>query len=110
MTRFPKTIANPTEKSIERMCIQLYEKVGCLVLKFSQPRKTMQSYGIPDLKVYNLRHGKTWWHEVKRPKGKLSDHQKKVREMAIACGEAHYVGGLDAAKDALAEQIGLTIV
>lgn len=89
------------------MCINLYEKVGCTCLKFSQPRKTMQSYGIPDLKVYNIRHGKTWWHEVKRPKGKLSDHQKKVQHMATSCGEAHYVGGIEAAQQALHEQLGM---
>ena len=102
------TLPVPTEKSIERMCINLYEKVGCIILKFSQPFKAAQTRGIPDLKVYNVRHSRTWWHEVKRPKGKMSDHQLKVREIVTSCGEAHYVGGMEAAKQALAEQIGIT--
>ena len=102
-------IPAPTEKAIERMCINLYEKVGCTVLKFSQPRKTMQSYGIPDLKVYNTRLGKTWWHEVKKPKGKLSEHQERVRELALLCGEAHYTGGVNAAIDALNDECGMNM-
>ena len=96
-----------TEKQIERACIKLYEQLGCEVMKFSMPRKTMQTFGIPDLKVYYRPKKKTWWHEVKGPNGKLSTHQEFIRTLTTACGEAHYVGGLDAAKQALEEQIGI---
>ena len=102
-------LPQPTEKSIERMCINVYEQFGCEVLKFSQPRKTMQSFGIPDLKVYNVRHGRTWWHEVKRPKGKLSAHQLRVRELAVLCGEAHYTGGVNTAIEALNSECGMRL-
>ena len=64
----------------------------------SQPFKAAQTRGIADLRVYHAKG--SWWHEVKRRKGKMSDHQEKVRQMAISCGEAHYVGGLNTAIEA----------
>lgn len=96
-----------TEKQIERMCIKLYQTCGCEVLKFSQPRNTMQTYGIPDLKIYHRAKQKTWWHEVKGPKGKLSEHQLKIMDLTTHCGETFYHGGLNAAVRAVNEQLGL---
>lgn len=100
----------PTEKQIERACIKLYESVGCKVLKFSQPFKAAQTRGIPDLKIYNERRQVTWWHEVKRPKGKMSEHQLKIQALVQQCGEHHYVGGIEAAKLALTDHLGITFL
>jgi len=84
--------------------IKAYKSVGCTVVNFSQSRRTHQTPGIPDLKVYHCKTGKTWWHEVKRPGGRQSVHQRAFQAMCEACGEAYYLGELDAAKEALIEQ------
>ena len=90
------------EKQVERMCIKLYQVVGCDVVKFSQPHKaTGQTRGIADLLVYKGRN--RWWHEVKREGGKQSEWQKKFQAMVESHGDTYIVGGLDAAKDQLAK-------
>ena len=56
---------DPLEKGEQRRVIRLYETVGCEWVSFSQPRATMQTEGIPDLKIYCRRKGLTWWQECK---------------------------------------------
>lgn len=102
-------LPQPTEKAIERSCIKLYEQFGCKILKFSQPFKAAQTQGIPDLKVYFPRLRKTWWHEVKRPKGKMSQYQELVREIVTSCDEHHYVGGINTAIEALNNECNIRL-
>ena len=93
----------PLEKGIVEDCKLLYRVCGVRVISFVQTRKTMQTPGIPDLKLYHEKSGLTWWHEVKRPKGKQSRAQKEFQELAEACGEEYLIGGYDAAIDKLRE-------
>lgn len=81
--------------------VQLYEAVGCEVVSFSQPRATMQTEGIPDLKVYCRRKGTTWWHETKREGGKQSPAQIEFEKLARACGEHYILGGWEVAVTAV---------
>ena len=71
-----------------------YEAIGCVVVNFSQARRSRQTPGIPDLKVYNGEH--TWWHEVKRPGQTQSPVQKQFQAMAEAAGELYVCGDYDA--------------
>ena len=86
-----------TEKQVQRDVVKLYRKVGCEVVIFSQPRKTMQTPGIPDLRVYLVRKGLAWWHETKTPKGKQRLAQGDFQDRAEQCGETYVMGGLEAA-------------
>lgn len=93
-----RPIENQLEKDEQRDVYRLYTALGCEVVWFSQPRATMQTEGIPDLKVYCRRKGLTWWHETKRPQGgKQSDAQKRFQARAEACGEHYVLGGWEEA-------------
>lgn len=81
--------------------VALYKTLGCDVVSFSQPRATMQTEGIPDLKVYCRRKCLTWWHECKAPGGKQSPAQIEFEALARACGEHYILGGWDRAVDAV---------
>lgn len=97
------------EKDEQREVCRLYESVGCKVVSFSQPRATMQTEGIGDLKIYCERKGMTWWFEAKRQKGgKQSDDQKRFQAMVEKCGEVYLMGGFDEAYDHL-EEIGVIV-
>lgn len=86
------------EKDEQRDVYRLYVAVGCEVIWYSQPRATMQTPGVPDLKVYCLRKGLTWWHETKRPVGgQQSPEQKKFQRRAELCGEHYVLGGWEEA-------------
>ena len=94
----------PTEKQIERSCIELYRKMGCLVIEFSQPHSARgQTRGIADLRIYlqrkngSLKFPVMWWHEVKRPKGLQSKYQREFQESVESYGEEYVVGGLNTA-------------
>jgi hypothetical protein len=94
--------ADRLEKEEELRIDRLYKALCLKVVRFSQPRRTMQTEGIPDRKVYVERKGLTYWHEVKRPVGgKQSEAQKKFQEMAERCGETYVLGGYNAAYDHL---------
>jgi hypothetical protein len=82
------------EKEIQRGIVRTYRQYGCWVVQFSQPFGALQTPGIPDLKVYHPETKTTWWHEVKRPKGKQSPAQQEFQRMAELCGEVVLVGGL----------------
>ena len=84
-----------TEKDIERRCDSLMSQLCWNVVRFSQPRHTMQSSGIPDRKYYNVASGVTFWFECKKPGGKQSNAQKQFQQMCEACGETYVLGGVD---------------
>ncbi len=86
------------EKAEQLEVERLYRTAACEVVRFSQPRATMQTPGIPDLKVYCVRKRCSWWHEVKRPKGgKQSKDQELFQQMAEKCGETYILGGWEEA-------------
>lgn len=86
------------EKDEQREVYRLYVAVGCDVIWFSQPRATMQTQGIPDLKVYCRRKRLTWWHETKRPVGGVqSKDQQEFQRRAELCGEHYVLGGWEEA-------------
>ena len=99
----------PLERHEEAACIDAYQLAGCVVVSFAQPRHTMQSGGIPDLRVYDERTGTAWWHEVKRRQGpeyrkvrsEQRPGQRAFQELAESCGEEYVLGPLSAALDKL---------
>lgn len=91
-------IEQQLEKDEQREVYRLYTSLGCEVVWFSQPRKTMQTEGIPDLLVFCRRKSLAWWHETKRPKGgKQSDRQKWFQDIAQACKQHYILGGWEEA-------------
>ena len=98
--------AIPTEKEVERACMELYRVFRGAVWKLSQPRHTMQTAGLPDLLVFCLdREGAmaAAWHEVKRPGGKQSVPQAGFQAYVELAGHRYLHGGLDVAKEWLRE-------
>ena len=90
-----------SEKEVQRAVVKFYRQMGCKVLVQSQPRMTMQTPGIPDLKVFCRRKRLAWHHETKTPEGKHSPEQVEYQELAEWCRETYVMGGLDAATDQL---------
>lgn len=90
-----------TEKDVERNCDSLMSKLCWDVVKFSQPRNTMQTLGIPDRKYYHVTRKLTFWFECKRPGGKQRAAQKQFQRICEACGETYVLGGLDELQAAL---------
>ena len=97
------------EKAIERMCMATYKTFGCRVIHFSQPRRTMQTRGIPDLLLLHAKSGTWWWHEVKAPKGRQSECQVAFQRDVEACGHHYFLGGMEAALEALRTVAGVKI-
>jgi len=93
----------PSEKQWEAWVIEAFRAAGCIVVKLSQPRATMQTEGTPDLFVMCPRRHAAFWYEVKRPGQPLRPAQQRFRELALACGQRHYWGALAEAKGLLAE-------
>lgn len=93
----------PTEKAVEAWVIDLFRKCGLYVWKTSQPRSSMITEGLPDLWVFCPRRKLAFWWEVKRPGGKLTPIQQRFRDLCLECGVRHYVGGIDEARQLLAE-------
>src|SRR5262245_40877249 len=77
----------PREKHVEASCDSLMRQMGWDVVRFSQPRNTMQTAGIPDRKYYHLGRRRTIWFECKRPGGEQSRAQRDFQMMAEECGE-----------------------
>lgn len=96
----PRELVGEKQEQLE--VYRLYVAVGCEVIWFSQPRATMQTEGIPDLKVYCVRKGLTWWHETKRPVGgKQSVAQARFQYFAERCREHYVIGGWEEAVQAV---------
>jgi hypothetical protein len=94
------------ERAIQAAGVKLLRSMGEVWVLGTTRRRgdhpgTMQTPGIPDVKAF-LRHPTTeqtrhglWW-EAKAPGGRLSVEQERFRACALAAGEAHVVGDLDA--------------
>lgn len=76
-----------SEKAIEADIIRNIRQLGAFVVKMSQPRRTMQTEGTPDLLILWGRFGIALWVEVKRPGGKLRTMQAVWHREARAAGQ-----------------------
>lgn len=93
------------ETKIQRDVVALYRRIGCTVFILgAQPRRTMQTPGLPDLRVYHRGRRVAWWQEIKVDGGDLRPAQREFRELAEWCGDPMVVGGLTAALDFLRER------
>ena len=95
----------PLEKSVQHEIKRAAERLGFVVSDFSQPRASMQTPGIPDLYLTHPAKRFTCWVEVKRPGGKLSDHQRAWHSTASDAGNHVFTcdsvsGLIDALHDA----------
>jgi hypothetical protein len=104
----------PLEKDVQQAIKVMYATVGCSVYNLSQPRKTMQTPGLPDLLIFHEGKRAFWLHEVKRPGGQLRPAQVVFQKLCEWCGIAYLVGGTEAAIEHLerlniARRAGITI-
>lgn len=68
-------LPKPTEKEVQRAIKQLATDLGFFVTDFSQPRRTMQTRGIPDLYLTQASKQFRVWVECKAPGRKRSMDQ-----------------------------------
>lgn len=102
------------EKAEERQCIDLYEQVGCIVIKFSQAQKAQQTAGIADTMILCPKLETFWWHEIKRRKGpqykkvssKQTPDQKIFQDNVESVGHTYIIGPLSTAEGQL-RRLGL---
>lgn len=95
-----------TERRIQADGVKLLKALGARVWVYGTTRRrgdhmgTMQTPGAPDVKAFlPPKGGRTWrglWWEAKAPGGWLRPDQAAFQELALAAGEAHIVGGLEA--------------
>ena len=91
----------PLEREIPREVVRLYRLAGCFTYSTSQARASHIALGLPDLYVMSPR-GMTpyndgtgaFWHETKRPGGKLRASQQGFIRAAEECGVKVVVGGV----------------
>lgn len=98
--RAAKPVDLTLEREVQRDLVELYERVGCQIVRFSQVRLgsgTRQTPGIADLRIYCPRKRCSWWHETKTPSGKQSNAQAIFQQLVEACGEIYVIGGEEAA-------------
>ena len=84
-----------SEKAEESLCDDFVARGGGRqrVIRFSQPRNTMQTLGTPDRR-YRIAGVAFFW-ECKAANGKLSEEQIYFLEQELAYGNPVGVGGLD---------------
>lgn len=75
-----------SEKEIEHAIDGLMESLGCVVVRFSQPRASKQTPGIPDRLYLDERTGRWTWAEIKRATGKTTEAQDEMHRRFRACG------------------------
>lgn len=91
MVRRPRTDWR-TEKTVETSGDRFMESLGFRTIRFSQPRNTMQTPGIPDRRYYNpMRDCALWW-EAKTAVGYASGPQVAFRLLVEAVGEIYLIG------------------
>lgn len=89
----PMPGASTTEKAEYEACVRLLRLSGCEVFRLVQPRRTMQTPGIPDAWIFGP--GKLYaWFECKKPGGRVRPEQRKFRAQCEARGIEHVLGGL----------------
>lgn len=90
---------NQREKEVQRDVIELFESLGCHVIRTSPGRRggTFQTPGIPDLRVFVPRKRCAFWFETKAANGVQSTGQITFQRLAEACGDVYIIGGTEAA-------------
>lgn len=78
------TTRRAPEKIVERECDAALAALGFDVTRFSQPRRTMQTEGIPDRYIRSRRFGIRLWVEYKAPGGRVSVEQRAWHHMELA--------------------------
>lgn len=99
----------PLESREDSYIRKLYRTCGCTVISFSQPRRTKQTPGIPDLLVFEPKSGAWWWHEVKRQTGPRfvrvksgqSPMQVIFQNLVESFGQTYLIGARDVAEEKL---------
>lgn len=81
-----------SEKTEELWADKAARMMGWTVIRFSQPRKTMQTRGIPDRLYLHVGRSLAVWAEIKSEKGKVSESQKALHDLLSHCGQ-HVVCG-----------------
>lgn len=94
----------PLEKEVEKECDNLMKALGWTVIRFSQPRHTMQTYGIPDRRYYPPPSPKAeywlnagpqpFWFECKRKGAKQRKEQIEFQALCKTVSEGYVFGGL----------------
>jgi hypothetical protein len=103
----PRTAANRplgdalSEKQEELYSDRTARMLGFTVVKFSQPRRTMQTRGIPDRLYLHPIHRVAVWAEVKSEKGKLSEAQKGLHNTLALAGQMVVTGTANVVGQAL---------
>ena len=92
----------PLERHVYESGVRLLKLAGCKVYRLSQPRRTMQTPGLPDVWIFGPPGCFAWW-EAKRPGGRLRPEQKEFRAMCLARGIPHVVGGVESVQALLVE-------
>lgn len=82
-----------SEKRVQREVVKVLQLHQYVVDDFSQPRASMQTPGIPDLRARNAARRIRFWVEVKRPGGRLSPAQEAWHELERAAGGTVFVVG-----------------
>jgi hypothetical protein len=102
MTMTAKALGDPpSEKSEELWADRTARMLGFTVVKFSQPRRTMQTRGIPDRLYLHPIHRVAVWAEVKSEKGKLSEAQKALHNTLALAGQMVVTGTANVVGQAL---------
>jgi hypothetical protein len=75
--------------------------LGYFVVRFSQPRHTMQTKGIADRRYYKRDawpdgSAHVFWFECKRPGEKQRPSQKEFERLVTECRESYVAGDRDA--------------
>ncbi len=91
------------EKAVQRRVKAILAAGRCATYDLSQPRRTMQTAGLPDLICFHP-DGALFFVEIKAETGRLSPAQKAFQDLAARAGIPYIVGG---AKE-VAEHLGMT--
>jgi hypothetical protein len=81
------------EKQVEQACDKLALAMGCEIMRYSQPRATKQTPGIPDRRYRHRSRGFVFWFECKATDGKQSPAQREFQLGEEACGQVYVLGG-----------------
>jgi hypothetical protein len=91
------------EKDEQREIRRIFLRRGAVVYWLSQARKTGQTPGVPDLLAFDPFRGLVFI-EVKGAGGKARPEQLEFRELCLAAGVHHVLGGVQAVKTFLLEE------
>lgn len=95
LTKKQRVKLAPSEKQVETMCDKLMKLHGYVIIRFSQPRHTMQTKGVPDRKYFGTKRGDSLWFECKKLGGTQSTAQRAFQLAAQYCGETYVLGGVE---------------